>query len=237
LVRETEPGMARSKAAKVQKAARNAILAKLDRRDLDALADHLEPVDLPVRTKIEQRQKSIEYVYFMESGIASVVAKVDREVEIGIIGRDGLTGVSVLLGAAHSTNYQTYMQIAGSAQRIRAQALREAMAASTPLRRVLLLYAHAFLNQVSQTALANARGTIGQRLARWILMVNDRIDGADIPLTHEFLAIMLGTNRPGVTLAVQDIERRGVIVQKRGALSIADREALEKIAGSIYSKS
>jgi CRP-like cAMP-binding protein len=102
------------------------------------------------------------------------------------------------------------------------------------LHRVMLQYAHAFLNQATQTAVANGRSKIEERLARWLLMADDRIDGPDLSLTHEFLAMMLCTRRPGVTVAIQELERGGLIARKRGHIVIVDREGLEKISNGTY---
>jgi CRP-like cAMP-binding protein len=102
------------------------------------------------------------------------------------------------------------MQIAGSGQRLSAKVLREAIAASVTLHQVLLHSVHSFMTQTTQTALANGRSKIEERLARWLLLAHDRIDGDEIPLTHEFLSIMLGVRRSGVTTAMQELERQGV---------------------------
>src|SRR5207249_161443 len=105
---------------------------------------------------------------------------------------------------------------------------------SVALHRMLLRYAHRFLIQTTQTALANGRSKIEERLARWLLMANDRVDGEKLTLTHEFLATMLGTARPGVTIAIQELERAGLIAHKRGVISILDRDALEKHSNGSY---
>ena len=125
-------------------------------------------------------------------------------------------------------------QVAGDGQRISAVNLRGAIDQSGNLLRALLLYAHTFLLQASDTALANGRSNIEQRLARWLLMADDRVDG-ELPLTQEFLSIMLGVRRAGVTTAVQELERQGLIATKRGAITLLDREALEECAGGTYS--
>ena len=110
--------------------------------------------------KLEQRKKNVEHIYFVDSSIVSVVANGTREVEVGIIGREGMTGVSVVMGANHPSIYETYVQVAGSGRRITADELRKAMQSSASLTRTALLYAHSFLEQVTQTALANARSTL-----------------------------------------------------------------------------
>jgi CRP-like cAMP-binding protein len=213
----------------------NHILTRLSKANFALLAPHLAPVNLPVRKVLEGRNKRIEHVYFVEQGIASVVANGDgnRGIEVGIIGREGMTGLSVVFGRDRA-RFETFIQVAGSGQRISAANLRAAIGESSDLLPQLLLYADTFLTQASQTALANGRSNIEQRLARWLLMADDRVDG-ELPLTQEFLSIMLGVRRAGVSAAVQELERQGLIVAKRGGISVVDREALEECAGDTYS--
>jgi CRP-like cAMP-binding protein len=207
----------------------------MSRDDFRLLAPHLKAVDLPIRKQLELHNKKIDSVYFVESGLASVVAngQGDRSVEVGIIGREGMTGLSVLMGADRAP-HDTFMQIAGNGQQIGADRLRYAMAESETLRRSLLLYGHTYVVQTARTALANARSKIEERLARWLLLAQDRSDGDDLRLTHEFLSMMLGVRRPGVTLAIQFLESRGVIRRVRGQISIVDREGLKKISNGAY---
>jgi CRP-like cAMP-binding protein len=145
------------------------------------LEPHLEAVDLPVRKVLTIRNKKVENVCFPDAGVASVVANGESELEIGLIGREGVTGVSVALGDDTRAPHQTYMQIAGLGQLLSADHLREAMAASMSLHKALLLVAHSLMRQVTDTALANGRHKIEERLARWLLMADDRVNG------HEFL--------------------------------------------------
>ncbi len=213
----------------------NRILARLSARDFAALRPHLEAIELPLRKSLEARSKRIDSVYFVERGFASVVADGSgkRAIEVGIIGREGMTGLAVVLGKDRAT-HDTYIQAAGAGQRISARDLRREIDASASLQQALLGYVHDFLVQTSQTALANGRSKIEERLARWLLMAHDRLDADEMPLTHEFLAIMLGVRRPGVTLALQELERQGVVSTRRGFVTILDREALEENANSTY---
>jgi CRP-like cAMP-binding protein len=212
----------------------NRILARLSRADLGLLEPNLEAVELPVRKQLHARNRRIEHVYFIESGIASIVANGEHELEIGMIGREGMTGASVVLGDEMRAPHQTYMQIGGRGQRLSTENLREAMQASVSLNKRLLLYVHAVMKQSTETALANGRHKIEERLARWLLMADDRVDGHELPFTQEFLAVMLGTARPGVTIAMQELERRGWIIHKRGIVNIIDREGLEKASNGAY---
>src|SRR5437762_13047546 len=168
-------------------------------------------------------------VYFIEAGFASVVANGTSKpsIEVGIIGREGMTGLAVVLGHDRA-QHATYIQVAGKGLRISAAKLREANDHCTTLHRAMLRYANAFLLQTTTTALANGRSKIEERLARWLLMADDRIDGDELRLTHEFLSLMIGVQRPGVTIALQELERDGFIAHKRGVITILDRKALQK---------
>jgi CRP-like cAMP-binding protein len=127
------------------------------------------------------------------------------------------------------------MQIAGHGQRMGAPQLRDAIGTSTALHLVLLAYVHSFMVQTTQTALANGRSKIEERLARWLLMARDRLDSDELPLTHEFLAVMLGVRRSGVTVALQELERKGLIAHRRSVITISDREGLQHSSNGTYS--
>ena len=218
-----------------QNTIRNRILSRLSAADFALISPHLEAVDLPVPRQLERGNKAIVDVYFPDSGFASVVANGHgmRGLEVGLIGREGMTGTSIILGADRSPN-ETFMQLSGDGWRIAAGDLRRATQKSTTLFGALLLYAHAFLTQVTQTALANGRCKLDERLARWLLMAHDRADSDDINLTHEFLATMLGVQRPGVTIALSQLEKVGVIRAYRGHIRILDRKGMEGISNGAY---
>ena len=219
----------------LSRGSRNCILSRLGAADFRLLEPDLEAVDLPLRKVLEQRQRRVDNIYFPESGLASVVANGSgkKPIEVGIIGREGMSGLAVVLGNDRP-HHETYIQIAGQGQRLKASALRKALGQSSSLHRSLLRYAHSFLNQTARTAVANGRSTIEERLARWLLMADDRIDGNELPLTHEFLAMMLGVMRPSVTMAVQEFEREDLIARKRGSIIILNREALRKLSNGAY---
>jgi CRP-like cAMP-binding protein len=212
----------------------NRILSRLSAADLGLLEPHLEGVNLPLRKQLESHNKRVQYVYFIESGFASVVANGERNIEVGMVGREGMTGLSVVLGSNERAQNETYMQLGGTGQRMAAGALRDAMGGSVTLQRILLRYTHAFMMQLTQTVLANGRSKIEERLARWLLMAHDRVDGNDLALTHEFLGTMLGTARPGVTIAIEGLERTGQIAHRRGVITILDREGLKKNSHGSY---
>ena len=168
---------------------RNQILAALSTRDSDLLDPHLTPMLMKLRHVCEEPNRAIRHVYFMEEGIASVVAvaKNDKQIEVGIIGPEGMTGIAVVMGN-HRSPHSTYVQAAGSARRISATNLRGAMDSSATLQPMLAQLAQVFMTQTAHTAIANGRATLEERLARWLLMAHDRLEGDDVPLTHEFLA-------------------------------------------------
>ena len=214
---------------------RNHLLSSLSATNFGLLKSSLRPVELGLRKVLEAANKPTTQVYFPESGIASVVATSTRkwEIEVGIIGRDGMTGVNVLLGSDRSP-HSTYVQVSGQAQAISAGDLRQATQRSASLRDTLLHFAQAFMIQTAHTALANGRAKVTERLARRILMAHDRLDGDELPLTHEFLALSLGVRRAGVTTAVSLLENRGLIGAKRGIIIVLDRVGLKAIANGLY---
>lgn len=221
-------------AAAVWKRPRNSLLRALPAESFAALEPHLEPVDLPRRLCIEHPNRKIAHAHFLESGVASIVANAQdgTQVEVGIIGREGMTAIPVLHNADRSP-YSVYMQVPGSGFSVPASILRAAMG-DPAANGVFLAFAQVLMLQVAETAVANARATIGERLARWLLMVRDRVDDDDIPLTHEFVALMMGARRPGVTEAINELSRRGLIASERGKVIILDRPGLEEHAGRYY---
>jgi CRP-like cAMP-binding protein len=215
----------------------NRILAALGQGDLALLQPDLEAADLPLRRLLEQRNRPIEHIYFLDTGLASMVVSsgADHNIEVAIVGFEGMTGLPVLLDADHAT-HETFMQTAGAGWRIAAKKLRPAMEQSSTLRPALLRYAHILVCQMAYTALANGRYKLEERLARWLLMADDRSGGNPLQLTHEFLSLMLGTRRASVTVALQKFRRRGVIDTMRGTVIIKDRRALEEAANGSYGR-
>src|SRR3954451_13204574 len=213
-----------------QASVRNRLLAALTPDAFWLLQPHLEPVPLELRQWLIEAGKPIQHVYSPEHGIVSVLADTSQgRIEVGLIGPEGMAGVPVGLGIDHSPH--GYMvQAEGEARRIPAQDLRTAVRHSPSLHSAFLRYAHALMVQTAQTAYANAGFTIEARLARWVLMTDDRLERDDLPLTHEFLSMMLGVQRPGVTLAIQALEGGGLIRAKRGSITVLDRARLEALA-------
>ena len=166
----------------------NHMLSWLPAHDFAQLAPHLSATQLPLRRSLEDANKPIKEVFFPEEGIVSVVATGthDRQSEVGLIGREGMTGINVVMGNDRSPHL-SYMQAAGKGQSMKADALRQVMQDSPAIRISFLHFAQAFMVQASHTAVANGQGNVEERLARWLLMAHDRLEGDDLPLTHEFL--------------------------------------------------
>lgn len=214
---------------------RNHLLASLTNGDFDLLEPHLKSVPLKLRKDIERPNRRIEAIYFPESGIVSVVAVQSKgsEVEVGLVGREGMTGLPVVLGDDRSP-HSTYVQAAGVAHSVPSLELAGVMNASRSLRDLLLKYVQAFGVQTAHTAMCNAQSRLDQRLARWLLMAQDRLSSDELPLTHEFLSVMLGVRRAGVTEALHTLKTRKLIATGRGQITVRDRKGLERVAGQAY---
>src|SRR5271154_443942 len=203
----------------------NKLLESLSTDDFDLLAPHLESVTLGLRKHLERPNRRIETVYFPEGGFASVVAvqSSGKEVEVGLIGREGMTGLPIVFGN-HRSPHATYIQAPGTGKCIPATELRKATQASLSLRDSLLKFAQAFGVQTTHTAVSNAQSRLDVRLARWLLMAHDRIGEDTIPLTHEFLSLMLAVRRPGVTETLHLLREKGLIAYGRGQITLKDRK-------------
>lgn len=191
-----------------------------------ALLGPLELVDLELRQKLEHAGTALERVYLPETALVSVVSHIEgsKDVEVGIIGREGMTGLALVQGDSQSP-FECYVQVAGRARMLEAARLMDAVAASPTLKALLLLHGRAFNLQVASTTVANGSHRLEERLARWLLMVGDRL-GDSFEITHEFLSLMLAVRRSGVTLGLQVLEGRGLIHSTRGRVVIVDREGL-----------
>ena len=213
---------------------KNRIVSRLSDDDAALLTPDLEPVELALRQVLETPDKPIKHAYFIEYGLASIVAaNGHKRLEVGLIGCEGVTGLAIVLGNDRSLN-ETFMQVAGQGQRIAADKLRRAIAESRSLERALLGFAYSFMNQTANTALSNGTATLEERLARWLLMANDRLRGDEVPLTHEFLSLMLGVRRAGVTVALHYLEQRALIRLARKQIVITDRKGLKAAANGTY---
>src|SRR5258708_3088819 len=169
------------------------------------------------------------------SGLASIVGATPphHRIEVGMVGYEGMPGLAVVLGDDRSAN-ETVVQSSGRALRIGSGPLRKAMVSSPTLTIALLRYVHVFMMQASQTAVANGRGKLSERLARWLLMWHDRLRSNELLVTHEFLSLLLGVRRPGVTVALHELEGLRLISSTRNHVRILDRAGLRRPSNGFY---
>lgn len=213
----------------------NALLNALPLAALEELAPLLERVPLKRKQVLHERNLPITHAYFIERGLASLMAKVEDQsmLEVGTLGREDFAGLPVVLGTAR-TPHRCVVQVSGSAWRISAADLQEALGRLPALRRVLFCYVQAASVQSAQLVVCNTRHGLRQRLARWLLFAHDRVDGGEIALTHQFLGRALGVRRAGVTTAMGRLEEDGMIHRGRGRIVILDRERLEEEVCDCY---
>ena len=218
-----------------QSAVRNRLLAALPPDDFAALVPTLRPVELDLRQTLYEPGQTIRVVHFPERGMVSMLAPLEdgHLQEVGIVGREGLVGLPVVLGADR-TSTKAMVQIEGAAWCILAAELRAAFERGAALRSLLLRYAQAFHAQVAQTAACNGRHAIDRRLARWLLVMHDRAEDDEFPMTHEFASLMLGTGRPGISVAAAVLQKAGAIRYTHGRMAVLDRAGLEAASCECY---
>src|SRR6202140_1358718 len=217
------------------KAVKNVILLSLPDEEYSMLRPHLEPAELPQYDILHEPGEKIDFAYFLNEGMTSLVAlSVDgRSVEVGIVGREGMVGMSLTVGLLRGT-FRAIMQMSGTGSRIPSEVFQALLPCSSTLRSQLSRFALMQGMQVAQLAACNRLHDIDQRLARWLLMCQDRVDSVLLPLTHEFLAQMLGTGRPSVSLAAAALESGGLIENMRGTVKVLNRKNLEQAACECY---
>ena len=217
-----------------QSSIRNRLLKSLPPSDFALLAPHLEPVTFTLHDIVAQARAELPFAFFIESGVMSFLAKApDERVEVGMAGREGMIGAAGGFGATH-TPYMILCQGDAETFKVSADQLRTIARQSSILAEVLGLYLYYLTTQIGQTSYANVSLNIEARLARWILMTDDRQDGFELSLTHEFMATMLGTRRPGVTTALHVLEGAGTIRAERGIIIVRDRAKLEELSDGAY---
>ena len=218
-----------------QSAVRNRLLKAMIANDFARLQPHLELVDLQSGQILTKPNARTEHLYFMETGVASITSEgASGRVEVGIIGREGVVGATPVLLGSDRVPYDHFIQMPGTALRIDAEIVSAAVDESASLRKLLLRYILTEIIQTRQTAFVNASLEIEGRLARWLLMCHDRGDGDELLLKHEFVSLMLGVRRAGVSLAMQQLEGAGRIRAKRGRVTVLDRKLLEEMADGGY---
>jgi CRP-like cAMP-binding protein len=213
---------------------RNRLLKAMSPDDFTLLQPHLQPMATELRQTLIAPHEPVRQLFFPEVGYTSIVTGGSGKVEIGIIGREGLVGASPILLGSDRTPYHHFVQGPGEVLCIDVKDLCAAIGQSASLHKLLLRFIQTQLLQTAQTAFANATYTIDVRLARWLLMSQDRLGGDELPMTHEFLSMMLGAQRSSTTLAVQSLEGHRLIKAQRGRITVRDRKALEEIADAGY---
>ena len=193
---------------------RNRLLAALPRRDYEKLLPLLTPVKLVFQEVLYESQAPIRYVYFPDNGLVSMLTTVDggRAAEVGLIGSEGMVGIPVALGVAISP-FRAVVQGGGMGMRMNIGNFRRALSNSTALRQQLFVFTHLLMIQIAQTAACNRFHTTTQRMARWLLMTRDRANSNEFRITQEFLALMLGVRRVGVSVAARSLRERKLIGQ------------------------
>ena len=216
-------------------AIKNHLLAALPEDAYQRLLPHLETVDLPHGKVIYEIDERIEHLYFPFTAMISLVTQMEdgKIVEVGLIGNDGMSGLSTLMG--RETSYErAIVQIPNGGARTRVDVIRNEFEKGQTLQKLLLRYANSLMRQVSQTAACNASHTAEERLSRWLLMCHDRAQSSQLNLTQEFLAEMLGTRRGTVNVAAITLQSASLIKYQRGHITIIDRPGLEAFSCECY---
>lgn len=213
----------------------NAILLALPETEFNALRPHLQFVPLPQRFRLHEANQKLEEVYFLNQGMVSLVFTTQKEesVEVGVVGNEGFTPIPVAAGLRRSP-HRAVMQIGGEGFKVSVEHLEEVLLSSPKLHGGLNRYAAIHGLQVAQTAGCNRLHDIEQRLSRWLLLAQDRVGSGLLRITHDFLAMMLGTDRPSVSLAAGGLQKRKIIEYNRGSVRILNRKKLEGSACECY---
>jgi CRP-like cAMP-binding protein len=209
----------------------NRLLARLPRAEYQRLLPRLQLVPLELKQVLYEARSPINYAYFPNRGVISALTVMEdgRAIEVATIGDEGMVGLPLLVGAKTTAN-RMIVQVSGEALRLSPEALKEEASLDGPLRRLLVLYHTAFLAQVSQAVACNGLHSVYQRCCRWLLMTQDRAHSDMFPMTHEFLAEMLGVRRSTVSEVLEPFKEKGLIRYSRGKFTVLDRKGLK--AGS-----
>jgi CRP-like cAMP-binding protein len=213
----------------------NRILRELPAEEYERLSPHLEPVALAVGDVLYYPQDPVTHVYFPNRGSISVISTFTDGggVEVGVVGNEGVFGVNVVLGSM-SVPLEAIAQVPGDGLRVPAEVLKQEFKTGGLLHDLLLRYTQAFIIQIAQTAACNRSHPIGGRLARWLLMSHDRAMSDELHLTQEFISLMLGTRRAGITEAAGKLQNEGMIKYRRGHITVVNREKLETASCECY---
>ncbi len=213
----------------------NTVLLRLPQAEFDALEPHLEFVQLNLAANLQREFEPIQAVYFMNRGIASILVETmdGRSVEVGIVGREDMIGLQLAAGF-EDLSHNLVVQVPGDGFRVPATTMKNVLRTLPHLRRILTRQLGIRSMQFAQNAACNRLHNVKQRLARWLLVTHDRLDSNVIATTHDYLAKMVGTDRPTVSVALAELQRDGGILSNRGSITIADRQRLERQACECY---
>jgi CRP-like cAMP-binding protein len=213
----------------------NKVLLAASDEEFRSMRPHLQFVSLANHLVLHQPHRAVKFAHFPNEGLISLVVEMKdgKSVEAGILGNDGASGMTAVMGLSKSP-LREVVQVSGNGFRVKVGTLRELLPSMPRLQAALSRYAAGLAMQVAQTAACNRLHNLEERLARWLLIAQDRVDSPVIPITHDFLATMLGTDRPSVSLAAGILQRREVIVYTRGSLKIVNRKKLEACACECY---
>ena len=215
---------------------KNSLLRALDPADYELLMHHATRVPLRLRQDLIESHEPIRYVWFPQSGMLSFVNDLEEDkatIEVGVVGREGMAGLPLFHG--HDTQpCRVLVQVAGEANRIAAEHFLAVIERAPSLKTTLHTFTLAMMDQATHQTACNRLHTLEQRCAKWLLTTHDQMDSRELPLTQEFLAVMLGVRRPGVTVAAQTLQDAGLIQYRRGRIAVTDRLGLEKIACECY---
>jgi len=217
------------------KPVRNKLLLAIPDQEFRKIRSRLQFIELPHHLTLHQPHQSVRFAHFPNAGLISLVVELKdgRTVEAGLLGNEGASGMPAVLGLSRSP-LREIVQIEGDAFRVRVNTLRELLPSTPVLQATLNRYAAGLAMQVAQTAACNRLHKIEERLSRWLLIAQDRLDSGIVPITHDFLATMLGTDRPSVTVAAGILQREGIIEYTRGSVRILNRKHLESFACECY---
>ncbi|HEV2396485.1 MAG TPA: Crp/Fnr family transcriptional regulator [Candidatus Sulfotelmatobacter sp.] len=213
----------------------NKILLSIPEEEFARVRQELEYVDLPHHTVLHEPKENVEFAHFLNSGMTSLVFNTNggNSVEVGVVGNEGFTPIPIAAGVRR-TPHQAIIQVSGDGFRIKAATLEEILKISPQLQALMNRYAAVHGLQVAQTAGCNRLHDLEQRLARWLLLVQDRVGSGLLKITHEFLAMMLGTDRPSVSLAAGALRTKKIIDYTHGAVRVLNRKRLESEACECY---
>ena len=213
---------------------RNRILANLSSEDFHALNQHLQRVEIKARSVLQEAEKHVKYVHFIEHGLVSRISSGEAcSMETAMVGRFGYTGVAIVLGSEFSSQCSVVC-LPGTALRIQADRLSRILGDRPQIRAEMLQYVQFLMTQNTQGVLCAAKHGLDQRLARWLLLANDRMQGSALTITHDLLARIMGVRRAGITNTLLQFEAAGILKKRRGSIELTNRTSLEVIACDCY---